>query len=150
MLTILSCSNNYNTKEWFDLKKSEILDFAKQEPDSITESINNDKSWKTVSHYLDGQIIYERDYNLSFQNLGLEHFYYPSDKSELRREICDNKNMGFEGLFLNGKAHGLSRWWDCNNQLIESGYRYKGKQVGIWKEYLENGKIVNEVDYDAN
>jgi len=146
IITFISCSDDYKTVEWYESNKTDIIKYSTQKPDSIT-TIKNDHV-KTISHYLEGQLIYLRRYNLSYNNLGTESSFYPSRNLELKKEINDENIVVFEGICIDGEPFGLSRWWNDNGELIETGYRENGKQIGIWYEYKDNGKTELKIDYD--
>jgi hypothetical protein len=65
---------------------------------------------------------------------------------ELRREICKDGKPGFEGIFFQGNAYGLSTWWRCGKSKEEEGIRYKDQKIGVWKTWDVGGKL-SATDY---
>ena len=53
-----------------------------------------------------------------------------------------------EGYFTNGIDDKLRTTWHENGQMHYRGKYNKGKRVGTWKFYDENGKVTKEIDYD--
>ena len=75
----------------------------------------------------------------------LSIFFSKDQNFEIVRELCPAIERSFEGIRYKGKHLGLAEFRFCDRKLKEQGYRLDGN-VGIWKEWDENGKIIKETD----
>ena len=62
------------------------------------------------------------------------------------KELCPGNDRSFEGIRYKGRHLGLAEFRFCDGKLKEQGYRFNGN-VGIWKEWDANGKIIKQTDY---
>jgi hypothetical protein len=60
--------------------------------------------------------------------------------------LCPGVEPSFEGIRYKGKHLGLAEFRFCDGKLKEQGYRYDG-DVGVWKEWDENGNVIKETDH---
>ena len=66
----------------------------------------------------------------------------------MRKEICIDGSLVFEGIFYKKKSVGLSIWWHCeNHNKQQEGIRFGNEKIGTWKEWDENG-VMTETIYD--
>lgn len=63
-------------------------------------------------------------------------------RNGITEEICPNGTISFKGNLINGNFYGLSTWWHCNGKKESEGIRVKGVEVGKWKYWDENGKLI--------
>lgn len=75
----------------------------------------------------------------------LSIFYSKDQNFEIVRELCPGIERSFEGIRYKGNHLGLAEFRFCNGKLKEQGYRFDG-DVGVWKEWDENGKVIKETD----
>ena len=75
----------------------------------------------------------------------LSIFYSKDQNFEIVRELCPGIERSFEGIRYKGKHLGLAEFRFCDGKLKEQGYRFDGN-VGVWKEWDENGKVIKETD----
>ena len=62
-------------------------------------------------------------------------------------EICHNGRILFKGELINGKFTGLSTWWHCETgKKSEEGIRVNDIEVGKWKYWDKNGKLIKIVE----
>lgn len=141
-----SCKNaTAGSKKWYENTKSEILKQSNLQSDSVVSTFNEDNSYKYEQYYFEGKKFLRKGFNNEV--LRLEIHYSKDQNFELRREICDNGNYLFEGIFYKNNAYGLSIWRHCNNQLQQQGLRYNGQEIGVWKKWDIEGKLVEEIDF---
>ena len=75
----------------------------------------------------------------------LSIFYSKDQNFEIIRELCPAIDRSFEGIRYKGKHLGIAEFRFCNGKLKEQGFRLDGN-VGVWREWDENGKIIEETD----
>ncbi|MDB5198469.1 MAG: hypothetical protein JWO92_432 [Chitinophagaceae bacterium] len=130
--------------EWYKETKGSIL---KDSDDPTTVSLidyyENGKL-KKVSSIKNGQPIVIKYYRIEGEQSAETHFS-PDSKFELRKELCADGSLTFEGIFYKAQAIGLSTWWKCG-RIEKQGNRWNGERIGVWKEWDENG-LAKEVDY---
>lgn len=132
LLGLAGC-NSYDSwaqQRWYDDSKSSVLEQAGLPEDSSSTTYSRDSTQRTEISYRHGRQLIKRHYR--HQNLAVEILYAQTNTFELRREVCTDGSLAFEGLFVDGDAYGLSTWWSCNNQLRQQGIRYKGEKIGNW------------------
>ena len=91
---------------------------------------------KSVFYYENGQKRLEGHYNADGKKDGKWVYWY------------ENGNKWSEGYFTNGLDDKRRTAWHENGQLHFTGKLDKGKRIGVWKFYDENGKPTKELDYD--
>ena len=146
---ILSSCFNDETKtlsdKWYEDTKAQILMQSDQKADSIEITFNKDSSFRYEHYYFGNQNFMLKGYSRDI--LRLETRFSKNKNFELRREICDNGNSGFEGIVYKKNFYGLSTWRDCSGKIAEQGVRYNDQKIGVWKTWDETGKLIKEEDY---
>ena len=154
LLIFISSCDNSNMKytiEWSKEIKEKIIKDANQQPDKTVLD--------TATHQL---TLYKGDIKLKYFMLRpkwdsltnkiisvdtLVSIFYSTDQSfELVRELCPAIERSFEGIRYKGDHLGLAEFRFCDGKLKEQGCRFDGN-VGIWREWDENGKVIKEKDY---
>lgn len=130
---------------WYEFTKAEILKQADLSPDSIISSYNEDRSFKKEHYFSGGHEYLIRGYDKGI--LCIETHFSKEGSFELRRELCDNGNLTFEGIAYKKHFYGLSTWRYCDGQLMQQGVRYDDKKVGVWKTFDQKGRQIEETDY---
>jgi hypothetical protein len=129
---------------WYNHTKSVILKNSMVRPDSIVGKTLNNSSW--VLTFSSRGKTYRELRNNSLSRVHADTYYGKNHDFELRREICQNGTISFEGIFYKKLAYGLSTWYEnCDSSKIkEQGVRYKSGAIGIWKIRNDNGRLVEE------
>jgi hypothetical protein len=134
----VSCGSfNGKAKRWFDNTKSEILRQSDLSPDSL----GGDSVY--VVFYYKG-----RKFNESRFYGGKKRFEAFSSRDgdfELRREVCENGTIRFEGILYQGFFYGPSKWFNCDGSLSDEGFRFKGEHIGKW-EYWDSKLNSNYIE----
>jgi antitoxin component YwqK of YwqJK toxin-antitoxin module len=147
-LFLTRCASNdskTSADKWFEDTKAEILKQSDLKPDSITLTFNEDSTFKKEHSFSAGREFLLKGYNKGI--LRLETHYSKDGNFELRREVCDNGNFGFEGIVYKSHFYGLSTWRHCNGQLDEQGVRHNDQKIGVWRKFDETGKQIEATDY---
>lgn len=149
IVLLLACCASHDgrtsTNKWYEETKAEILKQADLIPDSINLTYNEDRTFKEEHYFSGGHEYLFKGYNNEI--LRIEAHYSIDGNFELRREICENGNWGFEGIVYKGNFYGLSTWRYCNGQIDHQGVRHNDLKIGIWKKFDETGKQIEESDY---
>ncbi|MFN8313938.1 MAG: hypothetical protein U0289_14120 [Cyclobacteriaceae bacterium] len=142
----LSAAAPVDQKAWFEKTKATILRQSKMNADSVGQELSDDLVRRTEMSYREGHLYLKKIYR---QNILVQVAYFDqSGEFELRRELCPNGKFRFEGIFVKGEAFGICTWFFCTGKTEKQGVRYRGKDVGIWKFYDENGRVTEEVDFE--
>ncbi|HNP78994.1 MAG TPA: hypothetical protein PKM91_17275 [Cyclobacteriaceae bacterium] len=142
----LSAAAPVDQKAWFEKTKATILRQSKMNADSVGQELSDDLVRRTEMSYREGHLYLKKIYR---QNILVQVAYFDqSGEFELRRELCPNGKFRFEGIFVKGEAFGICTWYFCSGKTEKQGVRYRGKDVGIWKFYDENGRVTEEVDFE--
>lgn len=147
-LFLTRCASNdsmSSTEKWYENTKATILKQSDLKPDSTTLTFNEDSTFKKEHSFSGGHEFLLKGYNKGI--LRLETHYSKDGNFELRREVCDNGNFGFEGIVYKSNFYGLSTWRYCEGQLENQGVRYNDQKIGIWKNFDKTGKQTDETDY---
>lgn len=107
---------------------------GQQAAERYFEKGKNTGHW--IQWYKSGQINYE---------------YYIADSKGISRSIWwyPNGNKSQEYYYLNnGERHGSFLLYHENGQKRYGGLYQNGKQVGIWRNWDEQGNLIEEKDYD--
>ena len=147
-LFLTRCASNHgrtSSDKWYEDTKAEILKQSDLKPDSTALMYNEDSTFTKEHYFSAGHEFHLKGYNKGI--LRLEIHYSKDRNFELRREICDNGNFGFEGIVYKDHFYGLSTWRYCDGQIHHQGIRHNGKKVGVWKKFDESGKQIEETDY---
>ena len=145
-LTIVSCKQSSTdfALKWSADIKNKIFEDINVATDSI--SVDTSKgNLKEVTFYNKGIRTKLFGIRQSTGDTLLSIFYSKDQNFEIVRELCPGIERSFEGIRYKGKHVGLSEFRFCDGKLKEQGYRFDG-DVGIWKEWDENGKIIKETD----
>lgn len=70
-----------------------------------------------------------------------------SRKTTPASDHYDNGKVRFRGTNLDGKMHGLWKFFRRDGSLMRSGSFGRGKQIGVWRTYDKTGKVVKETDF---
>ena len=133
---IIGCNKKHiDSQKWYDDTKAEILKQANLKADSISDFYDKDSSRKCQYSYLKGHLFRECTIKKEGTHGGIDFYFSKDGKFVLRREICNNDTILFEGIYYQGGFYGLSTWWkNCDKRQIRSqGLRYKSSEIGIWQ-----------------
>jgi antitoxin component YwqK of YwqJK toxin-antitoxin module len=147
-LFLTRCASNdgkTSSDKWYEDTKAEILKQADLKPDSTTLTFYDDSTFKKEHYFSGGHEYLLKGYYKGI--LSLETYYSNDGNFELRREVCDNGNLGFEGIVYKDHFYGLSTWRYCDGQIDHQGVRHNDKKIGVWKKFDEAGKQIEETDY---
>ena len=134
-------STDYASK-WSSDIKSKIFEDANIPVDSINVDTTNGK---VVTFYNKGIRTKQFRINTSTSDTIVSIFYSKDQNFEIVRELCPENEPSFEGIRYKGNHLGLAEFRFCDGKLKEEDYRYDG-DVGVWKEWDENGNLVEEID----
>ena len=78
-------------------------------------------------------------------------------KDGIWKYYYDNKNISFEGNFIDGDPEGIHRYYWSNGKLKEEGKYVMGNKEGKWKLFDEHGVLYlvilfkngKEIKYDG-
>ncbi len=143
-----SCDTaDYKTQAetWYNETKAAIFKQSDQQADSTITLYNADSSYQTVCPYAKGHLLLKRGFNHGL--LRMEVYYSQDSKFELRREVCENGKVGFDGIFYEDKPYGVSTWNYCNGKTQEEGIRISDQKIGVWRKWDANGMLLDEKDY---
>jgi hypothetical protein len=130
----------YATKWTADIKKK-ILEDVNVVADSMLIS---GEDFKKLTLYSEG--IRTKYFHIQPGGDTVLSIFYSRDQNfELVRELCPAISRSFEGVNYKGNALGLWELRYCNGKLKQQGYRFN-RNVGIEKEWDENGKLIREAD----
>ncbi len=135
--------------DWSNDIKQKIKDDANQQPDktifdSTVYNVTLYKNEKKIKFYhLNPKINKQGQLQL---DTALSIFYSGDQNFELVRELCPVSDRSFEGIRYKGKHLGLAEFNYCDGKLKERGFRFNG-DVGVWKEYDTDGKVLKETDH---
>ena len=94
------------------------------------------------------------------EQLVKEVVYHPNGKKYIEGNYKNDKREGYwaswfkdgtlwsEGNFKEGESDGERTVYHPNGKLYYKGTFSMGKRIGKWLFYDENGKKLNEIDYD--
>jgi len=128
--------------KWSSDIKSKIFEDVNIPVDSINIDTTNGK---VVTYYNKGIRTKQFRINTSTSDTVTSTFYSKDQNFEIVRELCQGDDRSFEGIRYKGKHLGLAEFRFCDGKLKEQGYRLDG-DVGVWKEWDENGKLIKETD----
>ena len=133
---------NFASKWSYDIK-SKIFEDVNIPVDSVNIDTTNGK---VVTFYNKGIRTKQFRINTSTRDTVVSIFYSKDQNFEIVRELCPGIEPSFEGIRYKGKHLGLAEFRFCDGKLKEQGYRYDG-DVGVWKEWDENGNIIKETNH---
>jgi hypothetical protein len=131
--------------KWSTDIKSKIFEDIKSPVDSVSVDSSR-QNFKEISLYSNGVRTKLYGIRLSTGDTLLSIFYSKDQNFEIVRELCPGIERNFEGIRYKGKHLGLAEFTYCDGKLKEQGYRYEG-DVGVWKEWDEQGNLTKEHDY---
>lgn len=145
--TIISCkqsSTDYALK-WSTDIKSKIFEDIDNPTDSMSIDTSNGNI-KEVTFYSRGARTKFFGIRQSTGDTLLSIFYSKDQNFEIVRELlCPGSKPSFEGIRYKGKHLGLAEFRFCDGKLKQQGYRF-GDDLGVWKEWNEEGKLIKEID----
>jgi len=59
----------------------------------------------------------------------------------------DSGNVRFRGANLGGEMHGFWEFFRKDGSLMRSGTFERGRQVGPWRTFDRNGRVVKETTF---
>jgi antitoxin component YwqK of YwqJK toxin-antitoxin module len=71
-------------------------------------------------------------------------------KTEREEDRIDHHKDGTiraKGKMLGGLLHGYWEWFRIDGTKMRSGYLDRGKQVGQWKTYTRDGRVVKVTEF---
>lgn len=139
-ILMIACNPNQHDDAWTARVKEKIIAESDLPTDSAFTSEVADMGFKKIRYYSKRTLTREKWHHANgFQPV--EILYSKDGLFQLRRELCENGTVSFEGVFFKDQAYGMSTWWSCDDHsVLEQGIRYKGKQVGFWKTKDDAGK----------
>jgi hypothetical protein len=144
---LISCkrsSTDYALK-WSTDIKSKIFEDINIPPDSV--SINTAREdFKEVTFYNKGNRTKYFGIRTATGDTLLSTYYSKDQNFEIVRELCPGIDRNFEGIQYKGKRLGLAEFRFCDGKLKKQGYWIDGN-VGVWKEWDENGVVIKVTDY---
>ena len=151
-LALQSCNTSLTdyATDWSNNVKKKIIEDASQQPD---KTIYDSSSYNVTLYKGDNKLKFfhlNPKFNDKGQMLSLDTlfsiFFSTDQHFELLRELCPVVDRNFEGIRYKGEYVGLAELRYCDGKIKESGFRFNDN-VGVWKEYDPNGKIIKETDY---
>lgn len=148
----ISSKGDYKfSDEWTEKTKEKILSFANGNP---TSERFDSLDYK-VSYILDGKrlknIQLAPKFNAEINDYEgfdtLQTIYFSEDEEyQYIVEHCGVLDYSFEVIRHQNNQLGTVYYKDCDGNIIEKGYRYNGN-IGVWKKFDANGKVLEEKDY---
>lgn len=130
---------------WYSQTKDFILTESNLPTDSTATEYFADGNQQKVKLFNNGHPTVEKWYQVTGEQIA-ETKYSRDGQFELRKEICQNGQIAFEGIFYKTNPYGLSTWFGCTKIKQKEGIRFKDKKVGIWKSWNDKGEVT-ETDY---
>ncbi len=132
-------------QQWLDDMRRIIIEQSSFSIDSSSTEKYPDRKLHITKSFHQNRLMIEKWYRED-GSPAVEKYYAENNLFEYRRELCLDGEIAFEGIFYNGKAYGLSTWWDCRKNKQEQGVRYADQKIGIWKEWKADGTEIT-TDY---
>lgn len=151
LVFICSCDTKnpkFDPDDWYKKTKEFILKESSLLPDSTETEYYDDGKPHKIRFFSNGIPIGEKWYRATGEQ-AVETNFSRDGQFELRKEICQDGKVAFEGVFYKKEPYGLSTWFGCGEFKQQQGIRFRDKKVGIWKSWDGNGKETN-VDYKNN
>ena len=60
-----------------------------------------------------------------------------------------NGQARFHGQYLDGEMHGDWEFFRTDGTVMRSGTFDRGRQVGVWRTFARDGRLVSEKDFGA-
>ena len=88
-------------------------------------------------------------YKTYYENGQIEHegIYEDGKAHGIWKSYYENGQLKSEGIYEDDKAYGIFKSYYENGQLQQEGIYEDGKAHGIWKSYYENGQLKSEGIY---
>jgi len=131
---------------WYKALRQKIITESLKFDSTSIEPFEPDPS-RQVTNYFLGDRKQKMEMPSTDSTGGLVILYSKDGKLELRKEICANGQVAFEGITYEDHFYGLSTWWHCNGQIREQGLRYRNKQIGSWKQWNEKGVLIKTTEH---
>lgn len=152
VLLLQSCKTSLTdyATDWSNGIKTKITEDASQQPD---KTLFDSSSYNVTLYKGDNKLKFFH-LNPKFSDNGqllrldtaVSIFYSTDQNFELVRELCPVVDRSFEGIRYKGEHLGLAEFRYCDGKIKERGFRLNG-DVGVWKEYDNNGKVIKETDH---
>ncbi|WP_143305596.1 toxin-antitoxin system YwqK family antitoxin [Chitinophaga vietnamensis] len=130
---------------WYNNTKAVIIDQASVEADSVAYTFNADSSRKIIQDYHQQHLLITRGFQQG--NLQYEIYYSKQGDFEWRRELCENGQPAFEGIFYKNEGYGLTTWYNCDGNIREQGVRLKNEKAGAWKTWNDSARSLQQTRY---
>lgn len=130
---------------WYDALRTNIQSAADLKADTTHFQYLADSTFSHRTFIRQGCIYREEWYGKAGDLQGISLFT-TDGKFELRREICPDRSIGFEGILFKNKFYGPCTWWHCNGRMRQQGFRYANREVGAWRRWDENGALVDSIE----
>ncbi|MCL5246236.1 hypothetical protein M4I21_10485 [Cellulophaga sp. 20_2_10] len=147
--------------------KKEVVDLGKMNTKKIVIESGTYKNhiktgiWKTFDE--SGKLIKETNFSNNKKDLYVKKEYfkdkktlksiveYDNQKDEgLKKVYYENGQLKFSATYKNEELDGAYKEFYDNGQLKEVGQREKGRKIGNWKGYNEEGKIEHDNTYSLD
>ncbi len=141
--------------EWSGRVKKKIIEDASEQPDrTVIDSTNFNSVFYHAKLYKGDKKLksysllpkYSTNGELIAFDTASSTFYSSDQQFELVRELCPVVPQNFEGIKYKGEHVGLAELRYCDGKIKERGFRMN-HNVGVWREYDTNGKVIKETDY---
>lgn len=119
---------------WYLETRAEILHQSDLKSDSISFSTSPD-GYVSFSHYYNRKHEFKRIGTKNGNVRSQEIFFSSDGQFELRRQYCDNGQIGNEAIFYHLDEYGPSYWWDCGGWMYQKSLYFKGEKTGKWLLY---------------
>ncbi|GBL35525.1 hypothetical protein EMGBS15_11200 [Filimonas sp.] len=132
---------------WYNETKATIFKQSDAPLDSTNTVFTKDNTCKSVIPYSKGHKLLKREFvNDRLRN---EVYFSKDDQFEFRREVCENGQASFDGIFYEGKPYGMSTWYYCNGKTKEQGIMLGEERIGTWIKWDEQGKVLEEKNHGS-
>lgn len=64
-------------------------------------------------------------------------------------DLYPNGNPRFLGSHLDGEMHGEWTFYRADGSVMRTGTFDRGRQVGVWRTFARDGKLVKETDFGS-
>lgn len=130
---------------WYQTLRSGIQTRADLQADTTHFQYLADSAFSHRVFIHGGRVFREEWYGKAGDLQG-QSLFTPDGKFEWRCEICPDGSIGFEGILFKQKFFGPCIWWYCDGRMRQHGYRFAGREIGIWRRWDEAGVLVDSID----
>lgn len=127
---------------WYEETKTEILKQSALKPDSVGFRFISDSSRKKEMHFYKGRMFFAKFYRKGIQTS--ESYFSKDGNFELRRMLCENATISFEGIAYKTSLYGPSIEYFCSGKIKLQGCWYQGEKIGTWKTFNEGGVMLDD------